>query len=113
MPHYAEGTTGWTKLSGYPADSRFTGMNGLNLWKTQGKLRAAGSDPRLLNTTGFVAQDMSGGPVWRSFGSSSPCGRAQCVIGILTECEVNGKAQCKTGDSIRRAVRGAVAVSGR
>jgi hypothetical protein len=94
-----------TKLAGYPADSRFSGMNGLNLWKTQGKLKPAGSDPRLINTTGFVAQGMSGGPVWRSFGSSSPCGRAQCVVGILTECEVNGKGLCKTGDSTRRAVR--------
>jgi V8-like Glu-specific endopeptidase len=94
-----------TKLAGYPADSRFSNMNGLNLWKTQGKLQRAGSDPRLLNTTGFVAQGMSGGPVWRSFGSSSPCGRAQCVIGILTECEVNPKGLCKTGDSTRRAVR--------
>jgi V8-like Glu-specific endopeptidase len=94
-----------TKLSGYPADSRFSGMNGLNLWKSQGELRPAGSDSRLLNTTGFVAQGMSGGPVWRSFGKESPCGRAQCVIGIVTECEVNSRGLCKTGDSPRRAVR--------
>lgn len=93
------------KLSGYPADPRFGNMNGLNLWKSRGELQPAGSDPRLLNTTGFVAQGMSGAPVWRSFGKNSPCGRAQCVIGIVTECEVNGRGLCKTGDSPRRAVR--------
>jgi V8-like Glu-specific endopeptidase len=93
------------KMAGYPADPRFTGMNGLNLWRTRGKLQRDGSDTRLINTTGFVAQGMSGGPLWRSFGKGSPCDRAQCVIGIVTECEVNARGLCKTGDSIRRAVR--------
>lgn len=94
-----------SKLAGYPADPRVTRMNGLNMWKTQGQLQPTGSDRRLLNTSGFVAQGMSGAPVWRSFGGASPCGRSQCVIGILTECEVNGRGLCKTGDSSRRAVR--------
>lgn len=94
-----------SKLAGYPADPRVATMNGLNMWKTQGQLQQTGSDTRLLNTTGFVAQGMSGGPVWRSFGNASPCGRSQCVIGILTECEVNGRGLCKTGDSPRRAIR--------
>ena len=43
--------------------------------------------------------------MWRTFGGASPCGRAHCVVGILTECEVNGRGQCKLGDSVRRAVR--------
>ncbi len=94
-----------TKLAGYPADPRVSAMNGLNMWKTLGALQPTGSDSRLLNTSGFVAQGMSGGPVWRSFGKSSPCGRSQCVIGIITECEVNGRGLCKSGDSPRRAVR--------
>ena len=94
-----------TKMAGYPADRRFPNMNGLNMWKVQGKLSAIGADPRLLNTTGFVAQGMSGAPVWRSFVKDSPCGRERCIVGILTECEVNDRGLCKTGDSIRRAVR--------
>jgi len=94
-----------SKLAGYPADPRYTGMNGLNLWRTQGELRATGSDTRLINTTGFVAQGMSGGPLWRAFSKNSPCGRSQCVIGVITECEINSRGLCKTGDSIRRAVR--------
>ena len=48
---------------------------------------------------------MSGAPVWRSFGTNSPCGRSQCVVGIVTECEVNAKGLCKTGDSDRLSVR--------
>jgi V8-like Glu-specific endopeptidase len=93
------------KLAGYPADSRFDRMNGLNLWRTRGKLLVGGSDPRLLWTTGFVAQGMSGGPVWRSFTRSSPCGRSECVVGVITECSVNARGLCKLGDSPRRAVR--------
>jgi hypothetical protein len=27
------------------------------------------------------------------------------VVGILTECAVNSRGQCKLGDSLRRAVR--------
>ena len=80
-------------------------MTGLNLWRTEGRLRPNGRDTRLINTTGFVAQGMSGAPVWRSYRTDSPCGRAQCVIAILTECEVNAKGLCKTGDSTRRAIR--------
>jgi V8-like Glu-specific endopeptidase len=94
-----------SKLAGYPAHPRYPGMNGLNLWRAQGKLKPDGSDTRLINTTGFVAQGMSGGPLWRSFAKGSPCDRSQCVIGIVTECEVNSSGLCKTGDSVRRAVR--------
>jgi V8-like Glu-specific endopeptidase len=93
------------KLGGYPADSRFEDMTGLNLWRSQGDVRPTYGDARILDTTGFVAQGMSGSPVWRKYGGDSPCGRAHCVVGILTECEVNSRGQCKLGDSIRRAVR--------
>jgi V8-like Glu-specific endopeptidase len=92
------------KLSGYPADARFDGMNGLNLWRSRGEVKST-DDPRLIDTTGFVAQGMSGGPIWSAFGAESPCGRSQCVVGILTECAVNDRGQCKLGDSVRRAVR--------
>jgi V8-like Glu-specific endopeptidase len=92
-------------LSGYPADSRFEGMNGLSLWRTEGRVRPVGRDARMLTTTGFVAQGMSGAPVWRSFGRDSPCGRPQCVVGIVTECEVNGEGLCRQGDSDRLSVR--------
>lgn len=94
-----------SKLAGYPADPRYAGMNGLNMWRAQGTLQPDGSDTRLINTTGFVAQGMSGGPLWRSFAKASPCDRSQCVMGIVTECEINSRGLCKTGDSIRRAVR--------
>jgi V8-like Glu-specific endopeptidase len=93
------------KLGGYPADSRFADMTGLNLWRSQGEVKPLVGDGRFMDTTGFVAQGMSGGPVWQSFGSQTPCGRAQCVVGILTECAVNARGQCKLGDSLRRAVR--------
>jgi V8-like Glu-specific endopeptidase len=93
------------KLGGYPADPRFADMNGLNLWRSQGKVQPPTGEPALLDTTGFVAQGMSGGPVWRTFDADSPCGRAQCVVAILTECAVNGQGRCKLGDNIRRAVR--------
>jgi len=93
------------KLAGYPADPRFERMNGLNLWRTRGKVQSSGGDPKLLRTTGFVARGMSGGPVWRSFKNNSPCGRSECVVGVLTECAVNPRGLCKLGDSARRAVR--------
>ena len=94
-----------TRLGGYPADPRYRGMNGLNLWRSKGRVQPVGSDPRMLRFTGLVAQGMSGAPVWRSFGSDSPCGRQQCVVGIVTECAVNAKGLCKKGDSERIAVR--------
>jgi V8-like Glu-specific endopeptidase len=93
------------KLAGYPADPRYSGMNGLNLWRTEGRVKPVGADPRLLPTSGFVAQGMSGAPAWRSFGTNSPCGRSQCVVGIVTECEVNAKGLCKMGASERLSVR--------
>ena len=93
------------KLGGYPADPRFADMNGLNLWRSQGRVRPPDDDPALLDTTGFVAQGMSGGPVWRTFGGDSPCGRAQCAVAILTECAVNDQGRCKLGDNLRLAVR--------
>ena len=93
------------KLGGYPSDTRFDGMTGLNMWRTRGQLRSSAGEPKLLRTTGFVAQGMSGAPVWRSYGRNSPCGRSQCVVGLLTECAVNSKGQCKLGDSARRAIR--------
>jgi len=93
------------KLVGYPADSRFSDMTGLNLWRSRGRVKPGSNDPRLIDTTGFVAQGMSGGPIWASFEEDSPCGRSQCVVGILTECAVNARGQCKLGDSLRRAVR--------
>lgn len=92
------------RSAGYPSDPRFSGMNGLNLWRSQGRL-LSNSDPALLSVTGFVAQGMSGAPVWRSFGKASPCGQSQCVIGLVTECVVNGRGLCRMGDSPRRAVR--------
>ncbi len=94
------------KVGGYPADPRFEGMNAFNLWRTNGDVwPAEAAEPRLLNVNAFVAQGMSGGPVWRSFGKGSPCGRSQCVVGIVVECEVNGRGLCRAGDSARLAVR--------
>jgi V8-like Glu-specific endopeptidase len=93
------------KLAGYPSDPRFEDMNGLNLWRSNGKLVANGGDPAMLYFNGFVAQGMSGGPVWRTFSGNSPCGRKHCVVGVATECSVNGKGLCRLGDSTRRAVR--------
>jgi V8-like Glu-specific endopeptidase len=92
------------RLAGYPADPRFDGMDGRSLWRSQGRVLAS-SDPAVLSITGFVAQGMSGAPVWRSFGSTSPCGRTQCIVGLITECAVNRRGLCKLGDSPRRAVR--------
>jgi V8-like Glu-specific endopeptidase len=94
------------KLAGYPADSRFEDMNGLNMWRSRGAVQPLPDDPRILGTTGFVAQGMSGSPIWRTFkGTTAPCGRAHCAVAILTECEVNSRGQCRLGDSVRRAVR--------
>ncbi len=94
-----------SRMAGYPSDRRFAGMSGLNLWRTRGRLWPVSNDDRLLDTTGFVAQGMSGSPVWRGFDGSSPCGRAHCVVGIVTECAVNSRGLCRQGDSLRRAVR--------
>lgn len=91
-------------LAGYPADPRFRDMTGLNLWRTRGRLQPS-LERAILRTTGFVASGMSGGPVWRSYGTASPCGRTRCVVGILTECSVNVRGLCRLGDSPRRAVR--------
>ncbi len=94
------------KVAGYPADPRFDGMNAFNLWRMNGEVwPVVAAEPRLLNVNAFVAQGMSGGPVWRSFGDESPCGRSQCVVGIVVECEVNGQGLCRTGESARLAVR--------
>ena len=94
------------KIGGYPADPRFEDMNAFNLWRTDGEIwPVVPEEPRLLGVNAFVAQGMSGAPVWRSFGQGSPCGRSQCVVGIVVECEVNTKGLCRTGDSSRLAVR--------
>ncbi|MFV2064425.1 MAG: serine protease, partial [Chloroflexota bacterium] len=93
------------KFAGYPLDPRFARMNGLNLWRTRGKIQSSRGDAKLLRMTGFVARGMSGGPVWRSFKNNSPCGRSECMVGLITECAVNSKGLCKLGDSVRRAVR--------
>ena len=37
------------------------------------------------------------GPVWRTYQKDSPCGRTHCVVGIVTECAINGNGQCKLG----------------
>ncbi len=93
------------RTAGYPADPRFSGMNGLNLWRTEGRVKAVDADSRHLFFTGFISSGMSGGPVWRTYKSDSPCGRPQCVVGIVTECAINGKGLCKKGLSERVAVR--------
>jgi V8-like Glu-specific endopeptidase len=94
------------KVGGYPADPRIDGMNAFNLWRTNGEIwPVIPEDLRLLSVNAFVAQGMSGAPVWRSFRRDSPCGRSQCVVGIVVECEVNSKGLCRKGDSSRLAVR--------
>jgi hypothetical protein len=80
-------------------------MNGLNMWRTEGRVRPVGFEPRHLRFTGFVASGMSGGPVWRTFSQDSPCGRTHCVVGIVTECAINARGLCKQGFSDRLAVR--------
>jgi V8-like Glu-specific endopeptidase len=92
-------------MAGYPSDDRFANMNGLNLWRSRGHLQSSFGDPLRLNVTGFVGHGMSGAPIWRTFRRSSPCGRRECVVGIVTECAVNGDRQCRLGTSFRRAVR--------
>jgi V8-like Glu-specific endopeptidase len=92
-------------MAGYPADERFANMNGLSMWRSRGRLQSSFGDPRRLNVTGFVGHGMSGAAIWRTFRRNSPCGKRQCVVGILTECAVNGARQCRLGDSFRRAVR--------
>ncbi len=93
------------RTAGYPADRRIDRMNGLNLWRTEGRIRPIQQDRRHLVFTGFVSSGMSGGPVWRNYTQGSPCGRPQCVVGIVTECAINGKGLCKKGLSERLAVR--------
>jgi V8-like Glu-specific endopeptidase len=93
------------RAAGYPADPRYSGMNGLNMWRTQGRIRPIQSDRRHLIFTGFVSSGMSGGPVWRTYQKNSPCGRTHCVVGIVTECAINGKGLCRNGLSERVAVR--------
>lgn len=92
-------------MAGYPADERFADMNGLNMWRSRGQLQSSFGDPQRLNVTGFVGHGMSGSAIWRTFRGASPCGKRQCVVGVLTECAVNGARQCKLGDSFRRGVR--------
>jgi V8-like Glu-specific endopeptidase len=93
-------------MAGYPSDSRFgPAMNGLSMWRSRGRLQSSFGDPRRLNVTGFVGHGMSGAAIWRTFRRASPCGKRQCVVGILTECAVNGQRQCRLGDSFRRGVR--------
>ena len=93
------------RAAGYPADPRIDGMNGLNMWRTQGRVKPIGSDRRHLIFTGFISSGMSGGPVWRTYQSNSPCKRTHCVVGIVTECAINDKGLCKKGLSERVAVR--------
>jgi V8-like Glu-specific endopeptidase len=92
------------RTAGYPADPRprYAGMNGLNLWRTEGRVRPVGFERRHLRFTGFVAQGMSGAPLWRSFGRGSPCGRSQCVVAIVTECAVNSNGWCQQGNDTDR-----------
>lgn len=85
------------RVAGYPADPRFKGMTGLTMWRTEGRVRPVGVEPRHLHFTGFVASGMSGAPVWRTFNEGSPCGRTHCVVGIVTECAINEKGLCKQG----------------
>lgn len=94
------------RTAGYPADPRFNGMNGLTMWRTEGKVRPTGGNPQHLRFTGFVASGMSGGPVWRTFPEDSPCGRTHCVVGIVTECAINGEGLCRQqSNSDRLAIR--------
>lgn len=93
------------RTAGYPADPRFKGMTGLTMFRTEGRVRPVGVEPRHLHFTGFVASGMSGAPVWRTYNQNSPCGRTHCVVGIVTECAINDKGLCKQGFSDRLAVR--------
>ena len=94
------------RIAGYPADPRWGGMNGLTMWRTEGRVRPIGTQPAQLHFTGFVASGMSGAPVWRTFSQGSPCGRTQCVVAIVTECAINKKGLCmKSPPSDRLGVR--------
>lgn len=94
------------RTAGYPVDPRYRAMNGLTMWRTEGRVSSVGREPGHLPFTGFVSAGMSGGPVWRTFNEASPCGRTQCVVGIVTECAINDDGLCKRGDSSDRlAVR--------
>jgi V8-like Glu-specific endopeptidase len=94
------------RTAGYPADGRWERMNGLNMWRTEGRVRPVTFDPDYLRFTGFIASGMSGGPVWRTFTEDSPCGRTHCVVGIITRCAINETGRCKQGlRSDRLAVR--------
>jgi len=90
------------RVAGYPADPRYKGMTGLNMWRTEGRVRPIGVERRHLHFTGLVASGMSGGPVWRTFNQNSPCGRTHCVVGIVTECAINDKGLCKRGNRTDR-----------
>ena len=90
------------RIAGYPADPRYKGMTGLNMWRTEGRVRPVGGEHRHLHFTGLVASGMSGGPVWRTFRQDSPCGRTHCVVGIVTECAINAKGLCKRGNRTDR-----------
>ena len=83
------------RTAGYPADPRFPGMNGLNMWRTEGRVRPIQNDRRHLIFTGFISSGMSGGPVWRTYQIDSPCGRTHCVVGIVTECAINSNGLCR------------------
>ncbi|MEX1295957.1 MAG: trypsin-like peptidase domain-containing protein [Candidatus Limnocylindrales bacterium] len=85
------------RIAGYPADPRVKGMSGLTMWRTEGRVRPVGVEPRHLHFTGFVAAGMSGAPVWRTYNKSSPCGRRHCVVGIVTECAINERGLCQQG----------------
>jgi V8-like Glu-specific endopeptidase len=93
------------RLAGYPADPRDPDMNGLSMWRSQGRIQPIADDAAHLGFTGFVAQGMSGAPVWRTFTTDSPCGRRHCVVGVVTECAVDDNGLCKLGNSTRVAVR--------
>lgn len=90
------------RTAGYPADPRYDGMTGLNMWRTEGRVRPVGVEERHLHFTGLVASGMSGAPVWRTFGQDSPCGRTHCVVGIVTECAINDRGLCKQGNRTDR-----------
>jgi V8-like Glu-specific endopeptidase len=94
------------RAAGYPADGRYDDMDGLNLWRTVGRVQPAAFDPSFLRFSGFVAAGMSGGPVWRTFAEDSPCGRTHCVVGIVTRCAINPRGYCRQNpESDRMAVR--------
>lgn len=92
-------------LMGYPVDPRFDDMDGLHLWRSTGHVVSVFAPASRLYLTGFAAKGMSGAPVLRAYGESSPCGMRTCVTGILTECDVNDRGLCRLGLSPRGTVR--------